>query len=121
MYIYLLANGIDPKTVGFKHDLLRLKYQNLFTIFQNNKVRDYGYDQSEAGKKEQLLAFYMAYKRGVRQPIMQVFAKKYLKSVKKNEKLLYKIFFGIHSTKTIPEGIRAKVLQIFRNELKDLL
>jgi len=120
MYIYLLANGIDPKTVGFKHDLLRQKYQHLYTIFQNRKVRDYGYDQSEAGKKEQLLAFYLAYKQGLRQPVMLTFMKKYLKAVRKKEKILRKIYFGIHSTKTIPDAIRPRVLQIFRSELKSM-
>ncbi len=120
MYMYLLANGIDPKTVGYKHDLLRLKYQYLYTIFQNNKVRDYGYDQSEAGKKEQLLAFYMAYKLGHRQPLMQLFAKKYLKQLQKQINELKKTYFGIHSTRTIPKELRSKILRIYRQELSPI-
>src|SRR3989344_5942797 len=61
IYIMLLANGIDPKVVGFKHDLLRNKYHHLYSIFADNRIREFGYDQSEAGKNEQTLAFLLAY------------------------------------------------------------
>lgn len=120
MYIYLLANGINPKVVGFKRDLLRSKYHHIYTILSNARVKESGYDQSEAGKNEQILAFYMAYKRGLRGPVMSSFIHRYLVYAKKNERKLRKNYFGIHSTRTIPLVFRQKVLRIFHQELDRL-
>ena len=115
--MFLLAHGINPKTVGFKHDLTRQKYHHLYTIFASNRVKEYGYDQSEAGRNEQILAFLMAYKRGIRGPIMRTFARRFLTYARKHEKKLRQIYFGIHSTKTIPQDLKPRVMRIFRAEL----
>lgn len=120
MYIYLLAHGINPKTVGFKHDLLKQKYHHLYTIFSTSRMKEFGYDQSEAGKNEQILAFLLAYKRGMKGPVMNSFVRRFLSYARKNEKAMRKNFFGIHSTRTLPQPARAKVLRIFRQELDPL-
>lgn len=120
IYVMLLANGIDPVRVGFKFNLLKNKYHHLYTLFASNKIKAFGYDQSEAGKNEQLLAFLMAYQLGHRGPVMDTFVKRYLKFAKKDEKRLRQTYFGIHSSKTIPSSIKTKVLSIFRNELKSV-
>jgi hypothetical protein len=117
MYIFFLANGIDPKKIGFKHDLLKGKYQHLYSIFTSDKVRDSGYDQSNAGRDEQILAFYLAYKKGYKGPVMQTFRRRYLSYAKKYEKSLRQTFYGIHSTKTVPVALRSKLLRIYRSEL----
>lgn len=121
MYIYLLAHGINPKIVGFKRDLLCQKYHHLYTIFSTGRIREFGYDQSEVGKNEQILAFLLAYKRGYRGPVMRSFARRFLVYAKKREKSLRQTFFGIHSTRTIPQNIKPRVLRIFRQELDPLL
>lgn len=120
MYIFLLANGINPKRVGFKRDLLRQKYHHLFTIFSHNRMKEFGYDQSEAGKNEQILAFLMAYKLGHKGPVMTSFIRRHLHQARKKEKQLRATYFGIHSTKTIPQSLRPKLLNIYRNELKSV-
>lgn len=120
MYIYLLAHGISPKTVGFKRDLLRTKYHHIYTIFSTSRIKEFGYDQSELGKNEQILAFYLAYQRGYRGPVMSSFIRRYLPYARKHETALRKNFFGIHSTRTIPQDIKAKVLRIYRQELEPL-
>src|SRR3989344_3745600 len=120
MYIYLLAHGISPRTVGFKRDLLKQKYHHIYTIFSSTKVREFGYDQSEAGKNEQLLAFLMAYRKGYRGPVMRSFVKKHLVTTRKKEKSLRQTFFGLHSTRTIPGHLRPKVIRIYRQELDGL-
>lgn len=121
MYIFLLANGIDPATVGFKHNLLRQKYHHLYTIFAYNKVRAFGFDQSEAGKNEQILAFLLAYKLGHRGPVMQSYIHHYHIFAKKNEKKLRQIYFSVHSAKTVPSELRSKIIRIYRQELNDQL
>ena len=121
MYMYLLAHGIDPKVVGFKRDLIRTKYHHIYTIFSSARIREFGYDQSEAGKDEQILAFLLAYRRGDRGPVMRCFARRYLTYAKKHEKALRQNFFGIHTTRTIPSDVKQKVIRIFHQELDHLL
>lgn len=120
MFIFMLANGIDPKSVGFKHFLLRQRDQHLYTLFSDRRMMEFGYDQSEVGRNEQLLAFLMAYKKGVKGTVMRSFVKHFLQKAKKKEKKLRQNFFGIHSSKTIPQFLRPKVLKIYQQELAGL-
>lgn len=120
MYIFLLAIGVDPKTVGFKHNLLSTRYHAIYALFATDRIKEYGYDQSQAGRDEQIFAFYLAYKRGIKGPLIQEFKRKYLKYAQRSERTFRKRFFGIHSSKTVPSPIRSRILQIYRNELKDL-
>lgn len=120
IYIFLLAHGVNPKTVGFKHNLLKGKYHHLYSIFASDHVRRFGYDQSEVGNDEQLLAFLMAYRRGHRGPVMTSYAHKYLVQTRKREKALRQIYFGLHSAKTVPTAIRPRLLNIYRHELKGM-
>lgn len=120
IYVFLLAHGIDPKRVGFRHDLLRDKYHHLYTIFSERRMKEFGYDQSEAGKDEQILAFLMAYRKGWKGPVMRSFVRRYLSYAKKRERFLRQTYFGIHSRKTIPSAIRGKILRIYKQELSDL-
>jgi len=120
IYIFMLANGINPKTVGFKRNLLRDKYHPLYTVFNTGKMKDFSYDQSRAGRDEQILAFLMAYRENHKGPVMTSFARRFLKYARKNEKRLRQKYFGIHSTKTIPKELKSRVLNIFRHELKNL-
>lgn len=120
MYIFLLANKVDPKTIGFKHDLLRNKYHHLYTIFGGEQIKEFGYDQSEAGINEQLLAFLLAYQNGHKGPVMQTFIRRHLTQTKKREKLLRQTYFGIHSTKTVPKDFRPKIMRIYKQELSGL-
>lgn len=121
MYIFLLAHGISPKTVGFKHDMLKQKYLGYFSIFSEGRIQDFGYDQSTAGKNEQILAFRLAHKRGFRGPVMRAFTRHYGAFAKKHERKLRQIFFGMHSTRTIPTDLRARVLRIYRTSLAPMM
>ena len=120
IFIFLLALGINPKKVGFKYNLMSRKYRVLFPIFKTNTTKAYGYDQSGAGNDEQIFSFYLAYNRGIKGPLMTKFVRKYLKYARKNEKNFRKKFFGIHSTKTVPGAIKARLLRIYRQELENL-
>jgi len=121
IYIFLLALEINPKKIGFKYDLLSRKYKKLYGIFSSGNIKDYyGYDASGAGSDEQIFAFYLAYKKGCKGPLMTHFVRKYLQYARKNEKNFRKKFFGLHSAKTVPDKIRQKVLHIFHTELKDV-
>jgi hypothetical protein len=120
IYIFLLALGINPKKVGFTYNLLANKYRSLFSIFSSKKIKAYGFDQSQAGKDEQIFAFYLAYKKGIRGPLISEFSRKFLKYAVKNERLFRRKFFGIHTHKTVPAAFKSKVLRIYHQELDPL-
>ncbi|KKR34375.1 MAG: hypothetical protein UT63_C0002G0020 [Candidatus Gottesmanbacteria bacterium GW2011_GWC2_39_8] len=120
MYIFLQGLGISSKKLGFKHNLLSKKYRNLYGILDNRSLKNFGYDQSEAGRDEQIFAFHLAYKRGVKGPLITEFVKKYIKYATKNEKSFRRRFFGIHSNKTVPSPFKAKLLRIYHQELDHL-
>lgn len=119
MYIFLLANGIDPKKLDMPTDMLELKYKRLFSLF-NGARGNYGYDSSKLGRDEQLLAFLMAYQNGCKGELIDLFKKTYLEEAERREKELRKKFFGIHQAKTIPTELKDKIFGIFQEELEDL-
>ncbi len=120
MYIFLLANGVDPKRVGFKNNMLKASKKHLFSLFDPNRIKEFSYDNTEGAHKEQLFAFLLAYKRGVKGAVMNSFAKRYLKLARANEDELRRTYFGVHSTTTIPRPYLSKLLRIFHEELDDL-
>ncbi|MEM2849655.1 MAG: hypothetical protein QXI36_05205 [Candidatus Bathyarchaeia archaeon] len=119
MYIFFLANNIDPRRLGMPTNMLELKYRELFCLF-NGSRGNYGYDSSRLGRDEQLLAFLMAYRNGYEGDLMDLFKRTYLEEAEKREKELKKKFFGIHQAKTMSEELKDKIFKIFQEELKDL-
>ncbi len=84
--IFMKAHGIDTKRVGFKDELLDKKHKKLYTIF-NGKEADQ-YEESKEAREQQLLAFYLAYKRGERGKLIDYFKKHYLNKTRRNLKKL---------------------------------
>jgi len=120
IYIFLKALGIAPEKVGFyDNDMLSLKKENFYTIF--DKCSDSAYGGSGLGKDEQLLAFYLAYKRGVRGDLIEKFKTIYLKDVEERLDKLINEFFGINSSLSLPSSLRKKVLKIFKKEREQAL
>lgn len=121
IYIFLLAMGVDPKRVDFQDNMLAEKNRGHFSVFEGVKRNEGGYDASKLGRDEQLLAFYLAYKRGVRGPLMDLFIKNYLTESSNRERELRKTFFSVYyPASTIPEELKPRVLSIFKRELKNL-
>lgn len=116
-YIFILANGINPKTVGFTDDMLDLKYQNLYSLFDGDGKKE-GYDATDLGRDEQLLAFYLAFRRGVKGDLMEVFKEKYLAEALRKKGSLLKKYFSLHPSAVLPKEYESKILSIFRQELK---
>lgn len=89
----------------------------LYSVFKNGSVKSSVYDQSGLGRDEQLLAFYLAYKKGVKSGLMKEFARDYLLEARSREKELRQKFFGIHSTDTLPYELKTPLLKIYKEEL----
>jgi len=120
LYIFLLAVGVDPKRVDFEDNMLSEKNRKFFSVFEGVKRSEGGYDASKLGRDEQLLAFYLAYKRGVRGLLMDVFIKNHLTEASNREAELRKTFFSVYPASTIPEELKPRILSIYKRELKNL-
>lgn len=120
IYIFLLANNIDPKSVGFKENMLTKSKIKLYALFENIEFAS-PYDLAGLGRDEQLLAFYLAYKNSAKGYLIEAFKKKYLREATKRKSELIKEFYGIHESLTIPNYIRKKLDKIFKEELQSFL
>jgi len=120
LFIFFLANNIDPAKIGIPTNMLELKYKNKYALFEDGNNKDSAYDESRLGRDEQLLAFFLAYKNGKKGELIDLFKSLYLKEAEKREKELKEEYFGIHSTKTLPKELKDKLLNIYKEELKNL-
>lgn len=119
IYLFFKALGIDPRIVGFQDNLFRKKYLHNFSLFNGKQGNTLIYDYSGLGRDEQLFAFYLAFKRGERGKAIELFKQKYLDEVKQREDELYKEFFGVFDSITMPKNIKSKVISIFKEELSN--
>lgn len=116
IYIFLKALGISPEKVGFYNgDMLSLEKEKYYVIFDDG-IGKSAYGGSGLGKDEQLLAFYLAYRRGVKGELIEKFKKIYLEDLEKRKFKLFENYFGIHSSYTLPSNLRRKTLRIFEKE-----
>jgi len=121
MYIFFKALGISPERVGFyNQQMLNLGKKELYTIF-NQVEKDSAYGGSGLGRDEQLLAFYLAYKNGVKGDLIDEFSSLYLNEAERKKEKLVKEFFGIHTSYSLPSTLRRKTIKIFEKEQVSVL
>ncbi|MEM4397760.1 MAG: hypothetical protein QW757_04015 [Candidatus Woesearchaeota archaeon] len=120
IYIFMLANNLYPKSIGFRTDMLVKENEHLFSCFGIEKKEgcSVGYDASGCGSEEQLYAFYLAYKNGFKGELIEKFKIDLLKNVEPRANELKKKYFGIHPSKTIPLKFKEKLEKTFELELK---
>ncbi|MCD6476752.1 MAG: hypothetical protein J7K26_01120 [Candidatus Aenigmarchaeota archaeon] len=112
---YLMISAFeDPKKVGFKYNMFDKKYKKLYSVFGGGDI----YEKSEESIEENKFAFYLAYKNGAKGYLINKFKKKFLKEVISREDDLYKKFFSLHKTVSIPKNIKKKVFGIYSEALK---
>jgi len=119
IFIFLKANGIDPKNVGFKTDMLDYEKEHLYSCFGLEKKAGFavGYDASGMAREEQLYSFYLAYKNKVKGDLIVKFKKNFLDEARSREDELHKKFLGMHAAKTIPSKFLKPLGSIFKEEL----
>lgn len=116
VYIFLLGAGINPQTVGFVDNMLTIKKKKLYYMFEHKELtRPLNILFQSWG--ERLLAFYLAYKRGIKGDLITLFERQLLPLVLKQKNALFTQYFGLHSMETIPEKLTPKLLKIYREEL----
>lgn len=116
IFILAKALGFDPKRFGIKDEMLSIRHKHYFSAFGASKSAS-AYDMSGVGRDEQLYAFYLAYKKGATGYLIDLFRKKYLARVKEREDELYKKFFTVRDSITLPKKLKRQVESIFNEEL----
>ena len=116
MIMFAHALGIDMNTLGISHDMLDRGSLSYFSLF--GAKGDVSFDISGCGRDEQLLAFYLAYKKGVRGYLIDLFKKRHYHEAKTREDELMKNFFSVHSMSTIPLHLRNPLKSILNEELQ---
>ncbi len=120
IYALLAANNIDPAIVGYKENMFKKNKMHLYSLFGTGSDNTLAYDMAGVGRDEMLLAFYLAYKNGAKGYLINLFKKKFLREAESKKEALYREFFGIHDSLTIPKFLHNKVLNIYREELENL-
>lgn len=117
IYIFMKALGINPKRVGFTQNMLTENKRKLYSLFGGKSEESGSYDSSGVGRDEQLLAFYLAYKRGVKGKLIAEFSQRHLKEAEKRKEELLDNFFSIHTTQTLTYELKKSLTKIFEEEL----
>jgi len=109
MFLFAQALGIEPSSIGFKHNLFKRK----------NMFKDY-FDKNYKTRSSQDLdfAFYLAHKKGLLQNYEKIFIEKKLNK-QKNWPGYYNYFTKPQPALNLPPNYQAKMKQIFRQELKN--
>ncbi len=116
--LFTHAAGKNPKKIGFKRNLLEKKHEKHYALFSGKAVDHY--ESSREARDQQLLAFLMALRLGVKGYLMDKFKKEYLEEAEHREKELRKKFFKVYPAR-LPKDCKDKVLSIYYEELMDLV
>ena len=85
-----------------------------YSLFKGKEVDCY--EKSKQARDEQLLAFYLAYKQGVKGYLMNEFKKEFYEEAISKEDELYKEFLTAHES-NLPKKINKQVMSIYKEEL----
>lgn len=117
IYLYLHACGVSPKSVGFKKSMFDMEKKEHFLIFKEKPKGKSGIKDFFCRYQERLLAFYLAYKRGVKGDVMELFKESFLQLVEENKNFLLEKYFTLSSDQIMPEELKKKVLPIYETEI----
>ena len=117
--LFMAACGLDPRSAGFRGTLMQKRHKELYVLF-NGRGADC-YEKSRDARDQQLLAFLLAYRNGIRGYLIDLFRKRFLEEAETREDGLRKKFFSLHESATMPKHIKKKVFSIYKEELDDVL
>lgn len=117
-FLYTKAFGFDPKRIHLDTNFFDKKYEKLFPLFNKNSERTH--EKPPRMRDEQLLSFYLAYKKDSKGYLVDKFKKEFLDEVKERYDELHKTFFGIHPAPSIPDKIKNDVISIYKEEMNKL-
>lgn len=115
IFMFMLAIGADPKTIGFTGSMLG-RNKKLFVIFSIvNKIHDVS--KLTSGQAERLLSFHLAYLRGNRFGVMKLYESNILPRLKNKMPALVSRFIKIYPNSISHTEISNKLLHIYQKEI----
>ncbi|MEM5792925.1 MAG: hypothetical protein QXY45_01010 [Candidatus Aenigmatarchaeota archaeon] len=121
IFVYLSAIGVDPiKEAGFQDNMFLPKFEKFYNVF-GRMAAGTGFDSFGVNYDEQLLAFYLTYLRGNRDPLVLKFANSpaFKEAEERFDELVDK-YFTLHDESITPIQWKRKIHKIFRKTLKDV-
>jgi hypothetical protein len=114
-FVFLKANGIDVKNLGFTENLFDKKFRGFYSLFGGENAT--AYDATGLNRDEQLLAFYMAYQKGEKGDLIDLFKTTFLDEATEREDELHKEYMGVHGSLTCPKKYYYDIASIMKEEL----
>lgn len=116
-FTFSRAVGIDPEKFGFTENLFDRDDMALFEgIFEYYSSGSHEYQPNE----EVGLALDLAFKNNSKGKVMDRFREVLLSTYKPARSQFMKEYLGLHSSSSIPEEFKEKILNIYREELKKI-
>jgi 7-cyano-7-deazaguanine synthase in queuosine biosynthesis len=112
--LFMHAFGINPEKLGFHRSMLNKGDMKYYALFKGSKID--GDDKSKWSRDEQLLAFYLAYKQGVKGYLIDEFRKEFYDEAVEREDELHKEYLTAHNC-NLPKEINNDVMSIYKEEL----
>jgi hypothetical protein len=117
-FLYTKALGLEPKRIHLYDNFFEKRHKNLYPLF--NKSPERTHEKPLRMRDEQLLSFYLAYKKGSKGYLVEKFKKEFLDEAKERYEELHKTFFGIHPAPSIPKEIKQDIISIYKEEMNKL-
>lgn len=116
MYLLCAGSGVDPKSVGFRLNMLEPEKKRFFTLFGGKSTLTYA--NTATARDEQLFAFYCAARKNVKGGLIEEFKNSELyKEAQDREDELFRRFIRLYDPITVPSELKEKVMSIYREEL----
>ena len=109
------AVGGNPRQVGFHHDLLQTRHRKHYRLFGGRGADSY--ERSVEARDEQLLTFLMAWRNGIRGPLMSRFEEDFLAEANRREGQLRRKLLAPYEPTTMPPGLARRVLALYEKAL----
>ena len=94
-FLFFLACGQDPLSMGFEVSMLEEDKMPLYSLFRESLHSKDAYHRFV--REEEMLAFLMAYRRGVQGPLMDLFRSRWLQRAEKRFRSLSKRVFRLQA------------------------
>ncbi len=118
MYLMCAGSGIDPQKIGLRVNMLEPQYRRFFTLFGGKSIT-MTYAHTQLGRDEQLFAFYLAAKKGVKGGLVEEFkASPLYQEAKDREDELWETFCSLYTSISVPKELKNSVNSIYREELE---
>ncbi|OGT81317.1 MAG: hypothetical protein A3H91_04805 [Gammaproteobacteria bacterium RIFCSPLOWO2_02_FULL_61_13] len=118
-FVFMQANGVDPRSVGHNVDMFQAECSDNFALLRGAKkgIPTVGYDATPCGRDEQLFALFLAHTRGAQGPVMDLFRSTFLREAEQRQDEFHERFFTVQPARTIPAPLLDRVIDLYTEAL----